>query len=177
MPDYGYLSSDPMRTRQLIAAYYVRAARHILEIGGGAEPLTGYLLQPPDSIHVVDPEIEPYEADCWQGRPCRIRHLRLPMTAWWPGEVAPDAVVALGFVGWDHMERADVLPLMERADAVVLECSPQHKGGWCAMRELTDALPHRIVAQVSLTCRGDGVPFDCRYQRRELFVLERRHGS
>lgn len=70
-----HLASHAAPVRQVIAAYALAECAHIVEIGGAGLPLTQFLRAGHASITVIDPKIEPYESDAFQGRPCRVKHI------------------------------------------------------------------------------------------------------
>ncbi|MGL4441817.1 MAG: hypothetical protein ACRCUE_21425 [Bosea sp. (in: a-proteobacteria)] len=70
-----HLAREAAPVRQVIAAYTLAEFAHIVEIGGAGLPLTQFLHHHPLSVTVIDPKIEPYEADMLNGRPCRVRHI------------------------------------------------------------------------------------------------------
>ncbi len=72
----AYLLTPEAGVRQVLAAYYVRDCPHVVEIGGYKVPITKYLLGSHESVTVVDPQVDPFEADVWNGRACRIQHLQ-----------------------------------------------------------------------------------------------------
>ena len=71
----AYLLTPEAAVRQVLAAYYVRGCPHVVEIGGYKVPITKYLLGQHESVTVIDPQVDAFEADIWNGRECRIRHL------------------------------------------------------------------------------------------------------
>lgn len=70
-----HLASEAAPVRQVLAAYALADCPHIVEVGGAGLPLTQFLHGQHESITVIDPKIEPYTAETWQGRHCRIRHI------------------------------------------------------------------------------------------------------
>ncbi len=71
----AYLLTPEAAVRKVLAAYYVRDCRHVVEIGGYKVPITKYLLGQHESVTVVDPQVDPFEVDTWNGGACRVRHL------------------------------------------------------------------------------------------------------
>lgn len=74
---YNHLLSPAAEARYILAAHYVRGCRHLVEIGGFKTPITKFAAPGAhDSITVLDPKMEAFEADTLYGAPCRVRHLR-----------------------------------------------------------------------------------------------------
>src|SRR2546426_11697428 len=76
---WGYLDTDAFRTRYVLAAHFVRHARHIVEIGGYRDNvITNFLTGAHESVTVysLDAEFDPLERDSLNGTPCRGRHIR-----------------------------------------------------------------------------------------------------
>ncbi|HMR06113.1 MAG TPA: hypothetical protein PKA88_10050 [Polyangiaceae bacterium] len=71
----AYLLTTEARRRHALAAEHVRACAHVIEIGGYKVPITQHLVGEHASVTVVDPEVDAFETDSWNNRPCRIRHL------------------------------------------------------------------------------------------------------
>src|SRR5262245_58499417 len=73
--DLPHLSGPAAAVRQVLVAYFVRDCPHVIEIGGHARPITGYLTHRPLSVLSVDPKTAPFEAEMLNGHPCRVRHI------------------------------------------------------------------------------------------------------
>jgi hypothetical protein len=177
MSDSPILESEPLRSRQALAAYYVQWAEHILEVGGGANPITDYLLRAPRSVTVVDPVTEPRKADSWRGLPCRVRHLRLRVEDYRP-DGRLDALVMLGFEGFGHVDRGAVVRLLALARWVVIEASAGHApaqrsiGALLAAPGLWRDGRYAVLAHLLMACEGAGVPPGYRFARREFWALK-----
>lgn len=92
-----HLAGDAASLRQAMAAHFLRGARHVVEIGGAHAPITEFLTHAPESVTVIDPKIEPFEADTLNGRPCRVRHVAAKFQAVDLARPAADyAVVMVG---------------------------------------------------------------------------------
>jgi hypothetical protein len=74
--DLPHLSGPAAAIRQVLAAYFVRDCPHVIEIGGHARPITGYLTHRPLSVLSIDPKTAPFEAEMLNGHPCRVRHIQ-----------------------------------------------------------------------------------------------------
>ena len=73
--DLPHLSGPATAVRQVLAAHFLRDCPHVIEIGGHLRPMTAYLTHHPQSVLVVDPKSDPYDADELNGEPCRVRHV------------------------------------------------------------------------------------------------------
>ncbi len=73
--DLPHLAGPASAIRQVLAAHFVRNCPNVIEIGGHARPITGYLTHRPLSVLSVDPKTEPFRADELNGYPCRVRHI------------------------------------------------------------------------------------------------------
>ena len=75
---WGYLDTEALQSRYVLAAHFVRNTRNIVEIGGYRDNvITRFLTSPHDSVSVfsLDAEFETYEAETLNGAPCRVRHV------------------------------------------------------------------------------------------------------
>src|SRR5579859_7321916 len=76
---WGYLDTEPLRIRYVLAAHFVRDCPHIIEIGGYRQNvITSFLRGAHESVTVfsLDEEFEPLERAELNGVPCRVRHVR-----------------------------------------------------------------------------------------------------
>ena len=71
-----YFATDAARARYVLAAHYMKRCDHVVEIGGGGNPITNFMTTTPESILVVDPKISEYHAETLRGEPCRVDHVR-----------------------------------------------------------------------------------------------------
>ena len=75
---WGYLDTEAMQSRYVLAAHFVRNARNIVEIGGYRDNvITRFLTGTHDSVSVfsLDAEFETFEAETLNGAPCHVRHV------------------------------------------------------------------------------------------------------
>jgi hypothetical protein len=174
--DIPHLAGPAAAVRQVIAAHFVAGCRHIIEIGGHLRPVTPFLTHGPDSVLVVDPKIEPYEAKILNGRPCKVRHIARKFQ-----EIAIDApagqygLVLLGYslkpFGARQPLGRSLFDLIDNAQIVVLEYPP-------ALERASNQIPHilerptvKVRCTIELTLDDAeirGSPF----ARRRLVVLE-----
>jgi len=56
--DWKYLDTEPFRTRQVLAAHFVRDCENILEVGSHKNPISGFLRGPHKHVVCADPRTE-----------------------------------------------------------------------------------------------------------------------
>jgi hypothetical protein len=174
--DIPHLAGPAAAVRQVIAAHFVTGCRHIIEIGGHLRPVTPFLTHGPDSVVVVDPKVEPYEAETLNGRPCKVRHIAGKFQ-----EVAFDApagqygLVLLGYSLKSFGSRKPLgrllFDLIDNAQIVVLEYPP-------ALERASKQIPH-ILERPTLKVRctiemrlDDSAIRGSPYAMRRLVVLD-----
>jgi hypothetical protein len=124
---WGYLETEPFRTRYVLAAWFVRHAAHIVEIGGYRDNvITNFLSCPHESVTVysLDAEFEPFEKDTLNGAPCRVRHVR-DFFQRHPQPAERLAVVVLGLEL--HGEVEAFYDLVRQADRTVVDLAADHE--------------------------------------------------
>lgn len=162
--------------RQVIAAHFVSECQHVVEIGGHLRPVTPFLTHGPESVLVVDPKVEPYQAETLHGRPCRVRHVASKFQ-----EVAFDVprgtygLVLLGYslkpFGARQPLGQTLFGLIDNAAVVVLEYPP-------ALERAAHQIPHILERpSVALRCTIELTLDDAEiagspYARRRLMVLD-----
>lgn len=170
-----HLSGEGAAIRQVLAAYFLRNCRHIVEIGGAGAPITDFLTHSPESVTVVDPKIEPLERDEWLGRPCRVRHVAMKFQATSfdaPAEAL--GVVMLGLslkpLGARPAINDALVTLLRRATVVALDYSLR-------LDRAVDQAP-QLIADAGLTTAvaidlaiADGVLDESDHARRRFMVL------
>ena len=90
---WGYLDTEALQSRYVLAAHFVKDARNIVEIGGYRDNvITRFLTGTHDSVSVfsLDAEFETFEAETLNGAPCRVRRslshrIVLPLPGSGPG--------------------------------------------------------------------------------------------
>jgi hypothetical protein len=147
---WGYLDTEALRTRYVLAAHFVRSATHIVEIGGYRDNvITNFLTGSHESVTVysLDAEFEPLEHDTLNRAPCRVRHVR---DFFQTHEHPTDhfAVVALGLE--IHGEVDAFHELVGRADRAVLEIPPAHQPSVECLSRLRAHVDMRLMCQVNL---------------------------
>jgi hypothetical protein len=175
-PEICHLAGPAATVRRVIAAHFVSDCRHVVEIGGHLRPVTPFLTHAPDSVVVVDPKVEPYEAEELNGRPCRVRHIARKFQ-----EVSFDAprgqygLVLLGYslkpFGARQPLGRSLFDLIDNARTVVLEYAPE-------LDRASSQVPH-ILARPTIKVRcaidftlDDSAIRGSPYARRRLVVLD-----
>jgi hypothetical protein len=150
MKFWGYLDTDALRTRYVLAAHFVRQAAHVVEIGGYRDNvITNFLSGPHDSVTVfsLDAEFEPLERETLNDRPCRVRHIR-DFFQHHPPPTGGLAVVALGLEVHGGLET--FYDLVRRADRAVVEIPVDHPPSVECLSRLRAHVETRVVCQVNL---------------------------
>lgn len=171
-----HLAGPAAMVRQVVAAHFVSDCPHIVEIGGHLAPVTPFLTHGPDSVVVVDPKVEPCEAEELYGRPCKVRHIARKFQ-----EVSFDAprgeygLVLLGYslkpFGSREPLDESLFSLIDNARTVVLEYPP-------ALERAARQVPHilaRPTAKVRCTIEftlDDPQIHGSPFARRRLMVLD-----
>jgi hypothetical protein len=181
---WGYLDTEGLQLRYVVAAHFVRHARHIVEIGGYRNNLmTNFLTTVPETVTVfsLDAEFEPLEADSLRGQPCRVRHVRdYFQHTTFPAEGL--AVVALGLE--IHGDMQPFVDLVARSDVTVIEIPPDHVPSVECVRALRTAvaLRTRCESDFDFSANETLCPDDQRkrwmnppFWRRRLYVFEPLH--
>ena len=161
--------------RQVMAAHFVSHCRHVVEIGGHLRPVTPFLTHGPESVLVIDPKVEPFEAEELNGRPCRVRHVACKFQQISDAPRRDYGLVLLGYSLKPFGTREPLGPslfgLIDNAETIVLEYSTLH-------HRAQSQIPH-ILARPSVKVRcaidftlDDREIRNSPYARRRLMVLE-----
>jgi hypothetical protein len=147
---WGYLDTEAFQSRYVLAAHFVRPARHIVEIGGYRDNLiTNFLTGQHESVSVysLDAEFEPSERASLNGAPCRVRHVR-DFFQNHPHPVENLAVVALGL---EIHGGADAFHAIVRdATTTVVEIPVDHRPSVDCLSALQACVPLRVRCQINL---------------------------
>jgi hypothetical protein len=171
-----HLTGPAAMVRQVVAAHFVSDCPHIVEIGGHLHPVTPFLTHAPDSVVVVDPKAEPYEAEELNGRACKVRHIARKFQ-----DVSFDAppgeygLVLLGYslkpFGAHEPLGQALFSLIDNARTIVLEYAP-------ALERAASQIPY-ILARATLKVRctieftlDDSMIRGSVFARRRLIVLD-----
>lgn len=174
--DLPHLSGPAAAVRQVMAAHFVAGCPHIVEIGGHLRPVTPFLTHGPQSVIVVDPKVEPYEADELKGRPCRVRHVAAKFQ-----EVVFDVpagqygLVILGYslkpFGARQPLGQSLFGLIDNAQTVVLEYPPALERAASQIPQILARPSVRLRCSIDLTL-DDGQIAGSPFARRRLIVLD-----
>ena len=147
---WGYLDTEALQTRYVLAAHFVRNSRNIVEVGGYRDNLiTRFLTGTHDSVSVfsLDAEFEPLEQDTLNGAPCRVRHIH---DYFQNHDVPLDslAVVALGIEILGDFEA--FLSLLSKAEVIVVEAPIDHQPSVDCLNAILERLNVAITCQINL---------------------------
>lgn len=177
---WGYLDTEALQMRYVLAAHAVRNAANIIEVGGyRSNVITNFLTGHHASVTVysLDQEFEPLERGELNGAPCRVRHVR---DYFQNGNNDHDDIglVAFGLEICGEME--PFFDLVRRSSVVVLGYSHDHQPSASIFDAVMEAVRPRVRCGVLLdfSCNEPllreqladnmNVPF----WRRSLYVLE-----
>ncbi len=141
---WGYLDTEPLRARYVLAAHFVRECRHIIEIGGYRDNLiTRFLLSHHDSVTVfsLDEEFTPLVRAELNGAPCRVRHIRGYFQA--HPELIEATAEDLGLIVLGLELQGELEPFIDlarRTRITVLEVAQDHPPGIAALEHILEAL-------------------------------------
>ena len=179
--DLPHLAGPSASVRQVLAAHFVRDCPHIIEIGGHIRPITPFLTHRPQSVLVVDPKTDPYEADTLNDAPCRVRHVAKKFQ-----EIGYDyaphsyGLVMLGYSlkpFGRHEPLGELLySLIDRARVVVVEYPPE-------LDRASSQVPHILARPgIAMICNFELILKDDEiaaspYARREFIVFHQTLGD
>jgi hypothetical protein len=175
----GYLLTDAAQARYVLAAHYVRDCRHIVEIGGYKTPITKFVTKVPDSILVLDPQVDEFRADTLYGESCRVDHVAKPFQDY--GFEAPAGGyglvilgVSLRFFSKDQtkkkVELDCILAAIAGADIAVLEYSIDWKRGEENVEQILATARGRVRLSIDLDLGDNEGMTDTCYKRRFMVV-------
>jgi hypothetical protein len=147
---WGYLDTEALQTRYVLAAHFVREARHVVEVGGYRDNIiTRFLTGCHDSVTVysLDAEFEEMALDALNGVPCRVRHVRDYFQAH-PHPAGSLGVVALGLEILGDL--GPFCALVAASAVAVLEVPPDYPPGVERLERVLEQVPHRVRCQVNL---------------------------
>jgi len=147
---WGYLDTEALQTRYVLAAHFVRKTRNIVEIGGYRDNLiTHFLTGPHDSVSVfsLDAEFDPLELETLNGTPCRVRHINDYFQNYsYPLESL--GVVALGIEILGDFE--PFCGLLRQAEVAVIEVPIDHAPSVECLRLILERTNLAVACQINL---------------------------
>lgn len=151
---WGYLDTEALRTRYVLAAHFVRECPHVIEIGGYRQNvITAFLRGHHEQVTVfsLDEEFEPLERVELNGSPCRVRHIRDYFQSHVETLVPPEARLGVVVLGLElHGDLPPLLKLLSRSQVAVLEASADYPPGVAVLEQILSALPARTICRVDL---------------------------
>jgi hypothetical protein len=173
--DIPHLAGPAALVRQVMAAHFVSGCHHIFEIGSHLRPVTQFLTHGPDSVLVVDPKVEPYEAEELHGRPCKVRHIARKFQEISDLPTGGYGLVLLGYslkpFGASQPIGQTLFGLVDKAQVVVLEWPPALERAASQVPHILARLTVRVRCTIEFTLDDSeirGSPF----ARRRLVVLD-----
>ena len=147
---WGYLDTEALQTRYVLAAHFVRNARNIVEIGGYRDNLiTRFLTGTHDSVSVfsLDAEFETFEADTLNGAPCRVRHVG----DYFQNYTLPNERLGVIVLGIEILGGFDPLcDLLSHADVAVIEVPIDHAPSVECLGSILLRTNLRVAVQINL---------------------------
>ncbi len=178
---WGYLDTEAFRSRYVLAAHFVRRARHVIEIGGYRDNLiTNFLTGPHESVTVysLDAEFTPDERDSLNGAPSRVRHVR----DYFQHHPAPDGDLAIVALGLEIHGGVDAFyDLVRRATTTVVEVPVDHRPSVDCLTALLHHVPlvTRCRIDLDLSANAPLLADELRahsmnppFWRRHVYVLD-----
>lgn len=147
---WGYLDTEAMQSRYVLAAHFVRNARNIVEIGGYRDNvITRFLTGTHDSVSVfsLDAEFEMYEANTLNGAPCRVRHV----TDYFQNYTQPSENLGVVALGIEILGDFDpVCNLLSNAEVAVIEVPIDHAPSVDCLGAILQRTNLRVAVQINL---------------------------
>ena len=147
---WGYLDTEALQTRYVLAAHFVKNARNIVEIGGYRDNvITRFLTGTHDSVSVfsLDAEFEPLEQDTLNGSPCRVRHVG----DYFQNYTHPTESLAVIVLGIEILGDFEPLcSLMSHAEVAVVEVPIDHAPSVDCLRSILERGHLSVACQINL---------------------------
>lgn len=147
---WGYLDTEPLRARYVLAAHFLRCAPHVLEVGGYRDnAITHFLTGVHESVTVysLDAEFEPLERDELNGAACRVRHVR----DFFQNHPHPAQGLGVAALGLEIQGGLDPFcALLRDADVAVIEVALRHGPSVECLARILDAVPCRLRCRIDL---------------------------
>ena len=147
---WGYLDTEALQSRYVLAAHFVKDARNIVEIGGYRDNvITRFLTGTHDSVSVfsLDAEFETFEAETLNGAPCRVRHV----SDYFQNYPFPTESLAVIVLGIEILGDFDPLcNLLSNADVAVIEVPIDHAPSVDCLGAILQRTNLRVAVQINL---------------------------
>lgn len=147
---WGYLDTEALQSRYVLAAHFVKDARNIVEIGGYRDNvITRFLTGTHDSVSVfsLDAEFETFEAETLNGAPCRVRHV----SDYFQNYPHPTESLAVIVLGIEILGDFDPLcNLLSNADIAVIEVPIDHAPSVDCLGAILQRTNLRVAVQINL---------------------------
>ena len=147
---WGYLDTEALQTRYVLAAHFLRRAKNIIEIGGYRDNvITNYLTGRHESVTVysLDAEFHPLEADTLNGTPCQVRHVAdfFQNNSHCTTEMG---LVALGLEIVGEIE--PFYDLLRKSQVAIIEIAEKHPPSVNSLSEIFIKVNLRVRCQIKL---------------------------
>jgi hypothetical protein len=147
---WGYLDTEALQTRYVLAAHFVRHARNIVEIGGYRDNvITRFLTGTHDSVSVfsLDAEFETLETETLNGAPCRVRHV----ADYFQNYTHPTESLGVIVLGIEILGDFDpVCDLLSHAEVAVIEVPIDHNPSVACLGSILQHTKLRVAVQINL---------------------------
>ena len=147
---WGYLDTEALQSRYVLAAHFVRGIQHVVEIGGyRRNAVTNFLTGPHESVSVysLDAEFEPMESCELNGGVCRVRHVR----DFFQNHQHPEGQIALVALGLEILGNLEPFcALLRRATVAVIEVPMHHAPSLDCLQRIEQAVSCRLRCRIDL---------------------------
>jgi hypothetical protein len=147
---WGYLDTEALQTRYVLAAHFVRNVRNIVEIGGYRDNLiTRFLTGTHESVSVysLDTEFESLEEETLNGAPCRVRHVSDYFQNYsHPTESLGVVVLGIEIIG----DFAPLCNLLRNADVAIAEVPIDHAPSVECLNAILARTDLRVACQINV---------------------------
>lgn len=147
---WGYLDTEALQTRYVLAAHFVQNARNIVEIGGYRDNLiTRFLTGTHDSVSVfsLDAEFESLEEETLNGAPCHVRHV----SDYFQNYSHPTESLGVVVLGIEILGDFEPLcNLLRNADVAIVEVPIDHAPSVECLNAILARTDLRVACQINL---------------------------
>jgi hypothetical protein len=147
---WGYLDTEALQMRYVLAAHFLKDCKHVVEIGGyRRNAITHFLTGHHDSVTVfsLDAEFEECERDTLNGAPCMVKHIR----DYFQGHYQPVGEFGLVALGLEVQgSLAPFYELVRGAAVSVIEIAIDHQPSLECLNLIIDNAKLRVRCHVNL---------------------------